>query len=372
MLKSFILIVSFITIISCKSDVKNATVDTNETTTKFDSLFSEDFSGTILIAEKGKIVFTKSSGIANEDTGEKINLETIFELASISKQFTAMAIVQLQKEGKLSYEDKFSDYIPELRHYDGITIRNLLTHTSGLPNYYYLIENYWDKSKIATNKDIIKLFEVHKPKVYFEPNEEFEYSNTGYLFLASIVENISKESYGDYLKDNIFVPLGMNNTLVYRSRFQPENIKNYALGYIYSDSLQKKILPDELGNEHRAVFLDGTVGDGAVDSNVINLLKWDRALYNDSIITDEDREQIFSSYKTNNGDDIKYGFGWNIGNAKPYGKTASHAGSWPGYLTYIERHVDSDKTLILLVNDPRYRMKIPQLRKDIWKILYND
>lgn len=370
MSKSIIIIVLFITILSCNQDVKKKNPQTNEIALKFDSLFSEDFSGTILVADKGNIVFTKNSGFSNENTKSQINLETIFELASVSKQFTAMAIVQLQKEGKLSYEDKLSKYIPELNHYDKITIKNLLTHTSGLPDYMYLVENFWDKSKIATNSDIINLFEKHKPKVYFEPNEEYEYSNTGYLFLASIIENASKRSYGDYLKDKIFMPLKMNNTLVYRRRFQPENIKNYALGYIYSDSLQKKMLPDELGNEHRTVYLDGTVGDGSVDSNVIDLLKWDRALYDNSIITDEDREQIFSSYKTNNGKDIKYGFGWNISNVSPYGKTASHAGSWPGYLTYIERHLDSDKTLILLVNDSRYRMKIPPLRKDIWKILY--
>ena len=109
------------------------------------------------MAEGGKIIFQNSYGIANETTNEKLNIETSFELASVSKQFTAMGIVQLQKEGKLFYDDLISKYVPELKDYEGITIKNLFIHTSGLPDYMGIMEEHWDKSKIATNEDVIKV-----------------------------------------------------------------------------------------------------------------------------------------------------------------------------------------------------------------------
>ena len=123
---------------------------------------SGDFNGNVLIADKGTVVYEKSFGLANEKTHEKLNLQTCFELASVTKQFTAMGIVQLQKSGKLSYADKISKYIPELSFYNDVTILNLLTHTGGLPDYMDLMEKEWDKTKIATNGDVIKLFEKVK------------------------------------------------------------------------------------------------------------------------------------------------------------------------------------------------------------------
>ena len=124
-----------------------------------DSLFTalhakKQFNGNVLVADKGEVIFKKSYGIANEETQQKINNETIFELAPFSKQFTAMGIVMLQKAGKLEYDDKISEYIPELDFYGDVTVRNLLNHTGGLPDYMGLFQKKWDKSKFATNKDI--------------------------------------------------------------------------------------------------------------------------------------------------------------------------------------------------------------------------
>jgi len=376
MKKILFLLIILIGIISCKKDNQSieSKIVLNEKTIKLDSLYSElykkgAFNGNVLVAEKGNVIFEKSYGLANEKSKEKLNKETIFELASVSKQFTAMGIVQLEKNGKLSYNDLISKYIPELKKYENITIKNLLTHTGGLPDYMALSENNWDKTRIATNKDMINLFKEFEPKKKFSPNDKWDYSNTGYLLLATLIERVSGISFEKYLKENIFEPLKMYNTFIYRRRFQPKEIKNYAQGYIYSDSLKRKILPDELGKEYYAVYLDGIVGDGMVNSNLQDLLKWDRALYNNDLINDKDRNKIFSSYKTKDNSETDYGFGWMIDSTKTYGKIVSHSGGWAGYISYIERDIDNDKTIIILQNNSLSKTEIPI--KNTRRILYN-
>ena len=320
------------------------------------------------MAENGNVIFQKSYGLANEETQEKLNEKTVFELASVSKQFTAMGIVQLQKEGKLSYDDNVSEYIPELQKYEGITIQNLLTHTGGLPDYMQIASENWDRSKIATNDDIISLFQNLNPERNFEPNQKWEYSNTGYLVLASIIERVSGQAFGEYLNEKIFEPLDMKNTFVYRRRFQPRKIDNYAEGYIYSDSLERKILPDELGDEFYVVYLDGIVGDGMVNSNLEDLLKWDRSLYSDRIINDQDREMIFSSYTTKDSSETDYGYGWMIDSTETFGKISFHSGRWAGYISYLDRHLDNDKTIIIVQNNSTPNSEMPI--KNTRRILY--
>ncbi|AWM15108.1 serine hydrolase [Flavobacterium sediminis] len=370
------LLIGIICLISCKENTETTKFQskTNPKALKLDTLYSElydkgNFNGSVLVAENGNVIFEKSYGIADEQTNRKLNDSTIFELASVSKQFTAMGIVQLVKEGKLSYEDDITKYIPELNDYKEITIKNLLNHTGGLPDYMELADKNWDKSKIATNDDILKLFNQVKPKKLFEPNEKWDYSNTGYLILATIIERVSGQKFGQYLHEKIFKPLDMKNTFVYRRRFQPKEIQNYANGYIYSDSLQKKILPDEMGKDFYVVFLDGIVGDGMVNSNPKDLLKWDRALYGNNLINDQDRNLIFSSTMTKDSSQTDYGFGWMIDSTKTYGKIASHSGGWAGYISYIERNLDNDKTIIILQNNSLSSTEIPI--KNTRRILYN-
>ncbi len=335
----------------------------------FNALFKQKmFNGNVLIADKGKILFEKSYGFANEQTGQKINNQTIFELASVSKQFTAMAIVLLAKQGKLNYDDKISKYIPELAFYGNISIRNLLHHTGGLPDYMEIFEEKWDKTKIATNQDIINVFTKYRPKVIFQPGEKYEYSDTGYTLLALIIERISGKTFGKFLSENIFQPLKMKNTFIYRRRFEPKQIKNYALGYV-TDSLGHQVLPDSFGKEFYTYYLDGIVGDGTVNSTTEDLLKWDSALYTDKLVDAKDKELIFNSVKTNNGKETHYGFGWFVGNSKKYGKIVYHSGGWPGYSTYIERHLDNDKTIIILQN--RSEAKINSFLQKVRAILYN-
>ena len=367
------LLAGIVLIFSEPAEAQNFNTIKNEKTAILDTLYSElyesaAFNGNILVAENGNIIFQKSYGLGNEETKEPLNIETRFELASVSKQFTAMGIVQLQKEGKLSYEDEISKYIPELKNYKGITIKHLLIHTGGLPDYMKLADENWDKTKIATNNDIIQLFQKLQPEKKFEPNQKWDYSNTGYLLLGTIIERVSGKTFEAYLKEKIFIPLGMNNTFVYRRRFQPINVKNYAQGYIYSDSLKRKILPDELGKDFYVVYLDGIVGDGMVSSNLHDLLKWDRALYKHKFITEEDKKLIFASYPTDDGNETDYGFGWFTAKDEQFGRMVRHSGSWAGYITFIERHLDNDKTIIILQNNATKATEVPV--KNTRKILY--
>lgn len=339
-----------------------------------DSLFTtlhkrNTFNGNVLIADKGKIILKQSYGLADEEAKRKLNEQSIFELASVSKQFTAMAIVILQKKGKLKYEDKISKYIPELNFYEDVTIKHLLNHTSGLPDYMDLFEDKWDKSKFATNQDIVNEFAKYKPEARFKPNEKFEYSNTGYALLAIIIERLSKKSFDDFLKNSIFKPLKMKNTFVYRSRFKPQKVENYAYGYVL-DSLGRKVRPDSFGKSFYAYYLDGIVGDGMVNSTVEDLFIWDRALYTNKLINDDDRSLIYQSSITSDGKDNKYGFGWFIKEDEKYGKIVNHSGSWVGYATFIERHLTNDKTIILLQNNRLRTTKLPI--KEIRMVLYNE
>lgn len=350
----------------------NITFAQKTQTEQLDSLFSllhskGMFNGNVLVADSGNILFKNSYGLANEETKQKLNDTTIFELASVSKQFTAMGIVLLAKQGKLRYDESISKYIPELSFYGDISIRNLLNHTSGLPDYMELFIEKWDKTKFATNQDIVDEFVKHRPEPVFQPGDQYEYSNTGYALLALIIEKVSKKTFGQFLVETIFQPLEMTNSMVYRSRFEPKKIENYALGYV-SDSTGNKVLTNSFGKEFYMYYLDGIVGDGMVNSTTEDLLKWDRALYTDKLINSEDKDLIFRSVETKDGKETNYGFGWAIGVSEKYGKIVNHSGGWAGYITFLERHVDNDKTIIILQNNATALATMPT--REVRKILY--
>ncbi len=172
----------------------------------------DQFSGVVLIAEKGKIKYEKAFGY--REFADKVPLKEtdIFELASVSKQFTAMTIMMLKEKGLLQYDDLVEKYlnIP----YKGITIRHLLTHTSGLPDYQDIMDKYWDKSKVAGNEEILTYLNKYAPQKLAEPGMKFEYSNTGYVLLASITEKVSGRDFVEFVTTEIFHKLGMKHTAI--------------------------------------------------------------------------------------------------------------------------------------------------------------
>lgn len=310
-----------------------------------------NFNGNVLIAKSGNIIYQKAFGYSNYNTKEPLDNNSIFELASISKQFTAMGILILEEKGKLKLSDSLRNFFPELP-YSNITIQNLLKHTSGLPDYMDAMANKWDHKKIAFNSDVIKFLATEKIPPNFKPGEKWEYSNTAYEMLASIIEKMSGLSYNDFMQKNIFTPLGMEHTRVYNTRrSSKETIPNYAYGFIYSDSLKRYILPDSLVETDFVIYLDGIEGDGCVNSTTGNLLKWDRAIKHHILLSEAKQKEMLSTQSImDTASKRYYGYGEILGKNE-IGNYVMHGGGWPGYHTMLFRYIDDDITIIALSNN---------------------
>jgi CubicO group peptidase (beta-lactamase class C family) len=322
---------------------------------KLDSLFVAQkdpiaigFSGVVLIAENGKAVYHKAFGY--REFADQIPLQTsdIFELASVSKQFTAMIIMMLKEKGFLNYDDSISKYL-EIR-YKGITIRHLLTHTSGLPDYQDIMDKYWDKSKVAGNPDCIEYLNKYAPPKRFEPGEKYEYSNTGFMLLASIAEKASGKDFIEMCRKWIFKKLKMKSTDI-RTLEEKKATKNFAIGHIYVEERIKWVRADSFPSSNYTIWLGNRKGPGRISSTATDLLKWDKALYTEKIIKQSTLQDAFTPMRLNDGSFSNYGFGWSLRSDPVFGKIVSHNGDNPGYKTQIIRFIDKKKTIILLNNN---------------------
>jgi CubicO group peptidase (beta-lactamase class C family) len=311
------------------------------------------FNGNVLVAKGGNIIYQQAFGYADYNSKRMLNDSSVFELASVSKQFTAMGIMICKERGLLSYEDNIKKFFPNIP-YDNITIRNLLTHTSGIPSYEDQFEKKWDRKKIAFNKDVIEMLQQQKDTLFFKPGSKWQYSNTGFAVLASIIEKVSGMSYNDFMAKNIFKPLGMTHTFIYNTRRSTGKIPaNYALGFVYSDSLKRYILPDSLPSYDYVYYLDGIVGDGCVNSTTGDLFKWDLALYSNNLVSKSSLDEMLAPQMQMSPSDSTrfYGFGVMVQLNTSVGKVITHSGGWPGYHTNITRHTDKKETIILLSNN---------------------
>jgi CubicO group peptidase (beta-lactamase class C family) len=350
---------SILFFVSCKS-TKHASQPDMEN--KLDKIFASapGFSGVLLVAEKGKPVYHKAFGYKSFITKEPMETSTIFELASVSKQFTAMTIMQMKEAGKLSFDDPIERYIAGLP-YTGITIRHLLTHTSGLPDYQQVMDEHWDKSKVAGNADNIKYLIQYHPEKHFEPGEKYEYSNTGFMLLASITEKVSGEDFIEYCRKRFFIPAKMTSTDI-RTIDQKKKLRNLALGHIYVKDEQRYVPADSFPQFNYAIWLGNRIGPGRVSSTSEDLLKWDRLLYSNTLVKAATLKEAFSPARLNNGSASNYGFGWKIKESNK-GKVVWHDGDNPGYATEFIRYIDADKTIILLCNNAH--VKMPDILKSI-------
>ncbi|HEX8039432.1 MAG TPA: serine hydrolase domain-containing protein [Chryseosolibacter sp.] len=316
-----------------------------------DSLFQTvpDFSAVMLVADNGQLLYQTAVGYRNFHTKDPLAVSDIFELASVSKQFTAMIIMMLKEEGKLAYDDPIDKYVPGLP-YPSITIRNLLNHTSGLPDYQEVMDQHWDKSKVAGNEECIQYLIQYHPDKHFEPGEKFEYSNTGYLLLASIAEEASGKDFIELCRDRIFQPLGMSQT-GFRSREDKLKLENMAWGHIFVPKKQAYVPADSFPEFDYNIWLGNRKGPGRISSNAADLLKWDQALYTENLIKTSTLQEAFTPARLNDASLSRYGFGWMLGQHPLLGKKVFHTGDNPGYKTIIIRYVDSHKTLIVLCNN---------------------
>jgi len=328
---------------------------------------NDQFNGSILVAKNGNVIYHKVFGIANIDPVQPLILDSQFRLASLSKPFTAMAILILQEEGKLDYKDDIRKFLPELP-YSGITIQNLLTHTGGLLEYEDLFEKYWDPEhtkfedkKYATNDDVIMMFEKYKPELLFKAGDKYSYSNTGYVLLASIVSRVAQEPFEIFMKKNIFDPLGMLHTLVY-SAIRNDQMQNRVYGFRVALNGVNYI-------SHDFHYISGIAGDGAIYSTTGDLFKWDRALYTESLLSKETLEKAFTKVILNNNKTSNYGYGWGIDTSLTGKKAVNHGGGWIAARTWLWREIEEDNTIILLTNNSC--PYIYDIRKGMKQILHN-
>ena len=317
----------------------------NEQLDKLINAYTEygKFNGSVLVANQGKVIFKKGYGIANMEWDIPNKSNTKHRLGSITKQFTAMLILQLAAENKLDLHAQISKYLPDYPKETGdkITIHHLLTHTSGIPNYTSFPDFFQNESRNPyTPDEFVKKFE-DKP-LDFEPGEQFSYSNSGYFLLGVIIEKVTGKSYEQMLNEHIFSPLNMTDS-GYDNH--DDILKNRATGY------------EKNGNTFvNSKYLDMTIpyAAGSLYSTVEDLYKWDQALYTNAILPKDYMDMYFKPYITAFGNN-SYAYGWGVGKS-PIGKstdsiyTISHGGGINGFNTIISR-APSDKSLVVLLNN---------------------
>ncbi len=320
----------------------------------FDEAKASGFSGVVLVAKEGKIIFHEAVGMRHYETKEPLNKTDIFELASVSKQFTAMIIMMLQEKGKLNYDDPIDQYIQV--PYPKITIRHLLTHTSGLPDYQEIMDKHWDKSKVAGNPDILEYLKRYAPPAVFSPGEKYEYSNTGYVLLASIAEKASGEDFIALCRNWIFKPLNMRHTDI-RTLAEKANVKNFAAGHLLDSTQRYYLNANKFHASDYTVWLGNRKGPGRISSTAKDLLKWDQALYTEQLVRTATRTEAFTPARLNNGTTVSYGFGWDIEKDASGNTIVLHTGDNPGYRTIIVRLLSARNTVIILNNNAHGSMK---------------
>ncbi|MFN8343914.1 MAG: serine hydrolase [Spirosomataceae bacterium] len=290
--------------------------------------------GVVLLAKEGKPLYKKAFGIVELTAREPLKTTSAFNLASVSKQFTGMMIMMLKEKGKLNYDDKVRRHLPDFP-YPNITIRHLLNHTGGLPEYFDLATQYYNTLDTLTNEKVLSLLKNHRPQLAFAPNTKFAYCNTGYVLLAMIIEKASGMLIQDYFKQQIVKPLGLKDTYIYNFTLK-QHPNNRVFGIKRENG---KLLPNDL------IRLDGVSGDGNVYSSAEDLLTWEQALYTEKLVSTHTLKEAFRAVKLNNGTVSRYGFGWFLDES---GKKMSHTGGWVGFLNNLERDTDKKTTYIIL------------------------
>ena len=288
----------------------------------------------IAVIKDGRIIKAEGYGLANVELNVPATKETVFEIGSISKQITAAAIMLLVEEGKINVDEKIGKYLPNTpESWNKVTVRNLLTHTSGVKSYTGISSGF-ELTKRLKRDDFVKA--IGSYPLEFEPGERYIYSNSGYNLLGFIIESVSAESYWDFVQKRIFKPLGMNQTANRDPQFI---VANRADGYEWEDG---KLVG-------RDYDLTDVFSAGAIVSTVIDLAKWDAALRGDTLLKKESKAQIWTKVVFNNGKPYPYGFGWNVTEFRSH-KLLSHGGQTAGFAANISRYVDDNLTVIVLTN----------------------
>jgi CubicO group peptidase (beta-lactamase class C family) len=328
-----------------------------------DSLFrtfykNDEPGASIVILQKGNPILKNSYGIADMKMRQKITSSTNFNVGSLTKQFTAMAILQLAEKKKISLDDRLSKFFPEMnkKTADAITVRDMLTHSSGLLEHYDLTDT--KNMKHAHNTDVLRAIK-NVDSTYFTPATEFRYSNTAYCLLALIVEKVSGMAYSDYLKTNIFQPLGMRNSTVWNEN---EKILNKATGYQYDDTT-KTFKPSDA--EENIFF--STEGDGGIYTSIDDYLKWLNALQNAKTVSKTNISLARSAhFPIDKEKKLSYGYGWFVDESSSP-RIVFHTGSNGGFRAYTYTIPDEGYMIVIFSN--RTGVELQNLISEINKIL---
>jgi len=289
----------------------------------------------LLVAREGKIVRAQGYGLANLELQVPVKPETVFQSGSVGKQFTATAVMMLVEEGKISLDDAVTKYLKGApATWNQVTIRELLSHTAGFTDYP---ENF-DSRKDCTEAQLLKI--VQGIPLAFTPGTKWSYSNLGYLTLGILIRQVTGKFYGDFLQERIFQPLGMSTTRIIS---EADIVPNRAAGY--------RLVNGELKNQEWVSPTLNTTADGALYFSIMDLARWDAALYTEKLLKRSSLDQMWTVTGLTNGEPNPghYGFGWRIF-TKDGHRAFGHSGAWQGFETHISRYVDDKLTVVVLAN----------------------
>jgi D-alanyl-D-alanine carboxypeptidase len=285
------------------------------------------------VVKDGQVVKAEGYGFSNLEHQVPATRKTVYQSGSVGKQFSAMAAMLLKEEGKLKLDDPVSMFLPGTPDsWKPITVRHLLTHTSGIPEYTRLM----DLTKNYTEEEL--LTKACSLPLEFKPGEKWSYSNTGYAVLGFLMSKAAGKFYGDYMKEKIFKPLGMETARIIN---EADIIPNRAAGYQYSFM--------KLKNQSWVAPTLNTTADGSLYLTIDDMIKWDAALAAGKLVSKESYDLMWTPVKTPDGKENKYGFGWMIEKSKGK-RRLHHGGSWQGFTTYIDRRPEDKITVIVLTN----------------------
>jgi len=289
----------------------------------------------LLVARDGKVVRAQGYGLANVELQVPVKPETVFQSGSVGKQFTATVVMMLVEEGKIRLDDPITKYLKSTpSSWNEVTIRELLSHTAGFTDYP---ENF-DFRKDYTETQLLKM--VEGIPLAFPPGTKWSYSNLGYLTLGILIHQVTGKFYGDFLQERIFQPLGMTTTRIIS---EADIVPNRAAGY--------RLVKGELKNQEWVSPTLNTTADGALYFSILDLSKWDAALYTEKLLKRSSLKQMWTIAMLKNGEPNSghYGFGWSI-LTKSSHRVLDHGGAWQGFRSHISRYVDDKLTVVVLAN----------------------
>jgi CubicO group peptidase (beta-lactamase class C family) len=316
----------------------------------------------LAVCRDGKIVKAGGYGSANVELDVPVTPETIFQTGSVGKQFTSMAVMMLVEEGRIGLDDHLTKYIPESpAAWKDVTIRQLLTHTSGIADYGGE-EETMGKGVINFRKDyseeeLVPAFA--KMPMDFRPGERWSYSNTGYVLLGIVIHRVTGKFYGDFLQARIFQSLGMKSTRIIS---EADIVPHRSSGY--------RLVKGELKNQEWVSPTLNTTADGALYTNVLDLAKWDAALYTTRLVKQSSLDAIWTPVKLNDGKTYPYGFGWDLAPKNGH-HAVSHDGAWQGFTMSISRYVEDRLTVIVMTNLDENNARPEKIVEDVAAIYLN-